>query len=211
MTVKMPTSLSSGSIVVDKSLLEHLLPALKASPVRSGPGSWKCLLPLFGHVIHNWACTNKTHSVMIAHTVPLVQVSSQCPEGGERACRFCLSNEITSHSGPVHQKTQRDQCRTAGLQRVAAWSRRHRWAGLLRKTVEIHPQWIFFCCCYWLFFSDSSNRSQRLHVWSEDIIYNVSIHCWIAGSEILIQSLYEAFGNGMCFIIHESLKIKLQP
>lgn len=143
MTVKMPTSLSSGSIVVDKSLLEHLLPALKASPVRSGPGSWKCLLPLFGHVIHNWACTNKTHSVTIAHTVPLVQVSSQCPEGGERARRFCLSNEITSHSGPVHQKTQRDQCRTAGLQRVAAWSRRHRWAGLLRKTVEIHPQWSF--------------------------------------------------------------------
>lgn len=181
MTVKMPTSLSSGSIVVDKSLLEHLLPALKSSPVRSGPSSWTCLLPLFGHVIRNWDCTNKTRSVMTAHTVPLVQVSSQCPEGGERARCFCLSNEITSHSGPVHQKTQRDQCRTAGLQRVAAWSRRPRWAGLLWKTVEIHPQWIFSDCC-WLFFSDSNNRSKRLHVWSPRYYlqcFNTLLNCRI--------------------------------
>lgn len=40
------------------------------------------------------------------------------PGGGEWACRFCLSNEITSDSGPVHQKTQRDQWWTAGLQWV---------------------------------------------------------------------------------------------
>lgn len=211
MTVKMPTSLSSGSIVVDKSLVERLLLALKASPVRSGPSSWTCLLPLFGHVIHNWACTNQTRSVMIAHTVPLVQESSQCPEGGERARRFCLSNEITSHSGPVRQKTQRDQCRTAGLQRVAACSRRPRWAGLLWKTVEIHPQWILSVVVDGYFFLIPVTEANGSMFDLQDSIYNVSIHCWIAGSQILIQSLYEAFGNGMCFIIHESLKIKLQP
>lgn len=36
------------------------------------------------------------------------------PGGGDRGCRLCLSNETTSHSGPMHQKTQKDQYRTAG-------------------------------------------------------------------------------------------------
>lgn len=116
-------------------------------------------------------------SVMIAHTVPLVQESSQCPEGGERARHFCLSNEITSHSGPVHQKTQRDQCRTAGLQRVAAWSRRPRCAGLLWETVEIHPHWIFSVVVDGYFFLIPVTEANGSMFDLQDSIFNVSIHC----------------------------------
>lgn len=72
----------------------------------------RCLIWIFNSQLHSaWL----SHSVIITYSAP-VQVSGQCPGGGDRACRFCLSNEITSHSGPVHQKTQRDQCWTAGLQ-----------------------------------------------------------------------------------------------
>lgn len=78
----------------------------------------KFLSAWFGLSIGNWACLTKPFSYDYIQW-PCQWVSGQCPGGGDRACRFCLSNEITSHSGPVRQKTQRDQCRTAGLQRVA--------------------------------------------------------------------------------------------
>lgn len=45
----------------------------------------------------------------------------------------------------------------------------------------------------------------------DGIIYNISTNKQTAEFKILIGSLYVAFWNGMCFIIHESLKIKLQP
>lgn len=78
----------------------------------------KFLSAWFGLSIGNWACLTKPFSYDYIQC-PCHWVSGQCPGGGDRACRFWLSNEITSHSGPVHQKTQWDQCWTAGLQRVA--------------------------------------------------------------------------------------------
>lgn len=105
MTVKTPTSLSSGSISDD----EHLSSLFYLTCVPDSKVS-ACLFWAF----HRQLCSSDS-SVMITYSAP-VQVSGRCPGGGDWACHFCLSNEITSHSGPVHRKTQRDQCRTAGLE-----------------------------------------------------------------------------------------------
>ncbi len=157
---------------------------------------------------------------MITYSAP-VQVSGRCPRGGDRACRFCLSNEITSHSRPVHQKTQRDQCWTAGLQWVAVLVEA---ASVSKSPMKKHVLFLVkFTCGVFTFQLDpagqesciASERFQQLQQTSvfylDGIIYNISAHNQTAVSEILIWSQYEAFGNGMCFIIHESLKIKLQP
>lgn len=47
-----------------------------------------------------------------------VRERERCPQGRDPACLFCLSNKITSHSGPVRQKAKRDQWWTAGNQWV---------------------------------------------------------------------------------------------
>lgn len=129
MTVKMPSSLSSGSIAADRSLMQHLFlfvlsgplwrlssPPMRVPVLAPDAKVSPCSIRTFHRQLSS-ACLCR--SVMIAYSAA-VQVSGRCPEGGDRACRFCLSNEITSHSGPVHQKTQRDQCWTAGLQWDAA-------------------------------------------------------------------------------------------
>lgn len=145
------------------------LRVLRSQLLKVSPGSiWKL----------NWARRDRTRCVLSARTVALVQASSQCPEGGDRARRFCLSNEITSHSRPVHQKTQRDQCRTAGLQRVAA---RVKAASVSRSLMENREKSVdFFCCC--CFFSDSSNWSKLFCVLSPSYYLqhsNTQLNCGI--------------------------------
>lgn len=97
-----------------------------------------------------------SRSVMIAYSAP-VQVSGRCPEGGDRACRFCLSNEITSHSGPVRRKTQRDQCWTAGL----------RWVGALVEAASASKAVVENMLCFGEIHLRCFHISTRYHWWMQ--------------------------------------------
>lgn len=106
----MPRSLSSGSIVGEKSTQDWWRTCFSFSC----PGLlyWWALILFFLTIqfLVAWFWLNSQLSriwlsQLLLHAAGPVQVSGQCPEGGDRACRSCLGNEITSHSGPVHQKT----------------------------------------------------------------------------------------------------------
>lgn len=112
----MPRSLSTGSIAGDKFdqvwwrtcfsfSCPGLLSLLYWWVLMFFLPSTKFLMAWF------WLNSQLSHiwlSQLLLHAAGPVQVSGQCPEGGDRACRSCLGNEITSHSGPVHQKTHRE-------------------------------------------------------------------------------------------------------
>lgn len=131
-----------------------------------------------------------------------VQVSGRCPGGGERARRLCLSNEIPSHCGPVHQKTQRDQCWTAGLQWVAVLVKT---ASMSKALVENSVLSVFYISYFLIAeggvqtYLSVSNIWNKTEFYLDGVIYNISVHNQITVSEILIWSLYDAFGNAMCF------------